>query len=61
MYFQDVSSLLHMDGHGLYVWPTYGIGLLIIAYNVLAPLRHRKQVVSQIKRQIQDVRRRGVE
>ena len=61
MYFQDVTSLLNMGGHGLYVWPTYGIGLLVIAYNVLAPLWHRKRVISQIKRQIQDVRRRGVE
>ena len=52
MYFQDIASVLHMDGHGIYVWSTYGIGLLIIAYNVLVPLRHSRQVIGQIKRQI---------
>ncbi len=44
--------MLHMDGHGIYVWSTYGISLLIVAYNVLAPLRQKKQVIGQIKRQI---------
>jgi len=52
VYFQDIASVLHMDGHGIYVWSTYGIGLLIVAYNVLAPLRHKKQVIGQIKRQM---------
>ncbi|WP_062269562.1 heme exporter protein CcmD [Endozoicomonas arenosclerae] len=52
MYFESFASLIHMDGHGMYVWPTYGIGLLIIAYNIISPLRARKRIVAQIQRQV---------
>ncbi|WP_034837516.1 heme exporter protein CcmD [Endozoicomonas numazuensis] len=52
MYFDSLASLIHMDGHGIYVWSTYGIGLLIIAYNIVSPLRARKRIVAQIQRQV---------
>ena len=52
MYFESFSSLVHMDGHGLYVWSTYGIGLLVIAYNVIAPLMSRKKTLRRIRRQM---------
>ena len=52
MYFQDFASMAHMGGHGIYVWSTYGIGLLIIAYNILAPMMARRKIVAQITRQI---------
>lgn len=28
MYFSDFASLAHMDGQGVFVWGTCGIGLL---------------------------------
>ena len=52
MYFDSFSSLVHMDGHGLYVWSTYGIGLLVIGYNVIAPLLNRKKTLRRIQRQL---------
>ncbi|MGI9278976.1 MAG: heme exporter protein CcmD [Endozoicomonas sp.] len=52
MYFENLASLIHMEGHGVYVWSTYGIGLLIIAYNIISPLRARKRIVAQIQRQV---------
>lgn len=52
MYFENFSSLLHMDGHGLYVWSAYAVGLLLIAYNVIAPLMARTRVVEHAKRQM---------
>lgn len=52
MYFENFSSLMHMDGHGLYVWSTYGIGLAVIAYNVVAPLLAGKRITGRIRRQV---------
>ena len=52
MYFYNFANLVHMDGHGLYVWSTYGIGMAVVAYNVVAPLLSRKQIVRRIKRQM---------
>lgn len=61
MYFEDFASLVHMDGHGVYVWSTYAIGLLIIAYNVISPLLARRRITGQIRRQVrsQEGSRRG--
>ena len=52
MYFSSFASLLNMEGHGIYVWTAYGIGLLIIAYNIISPLCARRRIISQIRRQV---------
>ena len=49
MYFDSLSSLIDMDGHGAYVWAVYGIGLLIILYNIGVPLLRQKQVIRSIQ------------
>lgn len=38
--------------HGAYVWSAYGIGLLVIAGNLVAVVKRRRQVVDQIRRRI---------
>ena len=30
MYFDSLQSLLHMDGHGVYVWAAYLVTLLVV-------------------------------
>lgn len=50
MYFDNFYSLIHMDGHGLYVWAAYGIGLLVILYNIVAPIMKYRKVISAIHR-----------
>ncbi len=51
MYFDDWNSLLLMDGHGLYVWTAYGLGLAVLVWNVVMPLRQRRHVVAEMQRQ----------
>ncbi len=58
MYFESLASLIHMDGHGVFVWAAYGIGVLIIAYNIISPLRARKRILSQVLRQVRSSRSR---
>ena len=44
----SVAAFFDMGGHGLYVWSSYFIALLIFAWNVVQPLRRRRQVVASI-------------
>ncbi|MGI9273321.1 MAG: heme exporter protein CcmD [Endozoicomonas sp.] len=56
MYFEDLTSFITMGGHGPYVWSAYGIGLVVLTWNVLAPLRARKRIVAQVQRQARQQR-----
>ncbi len=38
--------------HGGYVWSAYGIALIILAGNLVAPLRRARQVKRNIKRKL---------
>ncbi|MET4695472.1 heme exporter protein CcmD [Endozoicomonas lisbonensis] len=49
MVFDSVSSLIDMGGHGVYVWTAYGIGLLVILYNIGVPLLRQQQVIRSIQ------------
>ena len=50
MYFDSLSSLMDMGGHGVYVWTAYGVGLLVVLYNILAPLLRNRQIIHSIQR-----------
>ncbi len=36
--FDNLQDFLQMDGHGFYVWLSYGIALLVVSYLVAAPI-----------------------
>jgi heme exporter protein D len=40
--FTSFSEFLAMGTHGFYVWSAYGISLLVLAINLLLPLRARR-------------------
>lgn len=42
MAFESISDFFNMGGHGLYVWLSYGLGLVIILLSVLVPLQQGK-------------------
>ena len=49
MYFDSISEILFMDGHGLYVWMSYLAALLIVLVNyfsVRSLLRKEKKSLS---------------
>jgi heme exporter protein D len=48
----NVAAFFDMGGHGLYVWSSYFIALLIFAWNVVQPLRRRRQVVAEHRRRL---------
>ena len=42
MYFESLSALIHMDGHGVYVWSVYAVALVIVIQQVVAPVLRMK-------------------
>lgn len=50
MYFDNWSDFFAMGGHGVYVWSAYGFALLIIIWNVLAPVLAHKKAITQVRR-----------
>ncbi|AQA18812.1 heme exporter protein CcmD [Halioglobus japonicus] len=55
MYFDSFQTLMHMDGHGPYVWAAYAITLAVIVLMLLLPGRRARaqlrQVAGELRRQ----------
>ncbi|ASP40243.1 heme exporter protein CcmD [Bacterioplanes sanyensis] len=47
MEFSSFSEFLAMGKHGFYVWLSYGLTALIVAFNVLQPWLRRRQLIKQ--------------
>ncbi|MGY8870830.1 MAG: heme exporter protein CcmD [Pseudomonadales bacterium] len=52
MQFETMSEFITMDGHGLYVWLSYGIGVSIIIGNLVLPLFKRKELMQSLARRL---------
>ena len=52
MYFESLSALLAMDGHGSFVWSAYAIAALVLASLVLSPLRKKRRFFLQQRQQL---------
>lgn len=47
--FPDFQSFMWMDGHGPYVWGSYGATFLALAFLVVEPVLQRKRLVRRQK------------
>ncbi|MGB0468457.1 MAG: heme exporter protein CcmD [Pontibacterium sp.] len=52
MSFDSFSEFLAMGGHGLYVWLSYGIVLVLFIINLAGPLLRKKQLISELTRRL---------
>lgn len=50
MAFESFADFIAMGKHGPYVWSAYGITLVVVLANIVAPLIRRKGLVGDIKR-----------
>ena len=48
MYFKNLEQLLHMDGHGVFVWAAYAIAVFVIIVILLAPARRQRRFLTQL-------------
>ncbi|WP_114418729.1 heme exporter protein CcmD [Marinospirillum perlucidum] len=56
MYFDSLSEFINMGGQGLYVWSSFALSLLLMAFNILLPWLKlkatRKQLARQLRREV---------
>jgi len=52
MSFDSFNAFLQMGGHGLYVWLSYGMGLIILLMAGVSPMREKKRVFRQLAQQL---------
>ncbi len=52
MAFESFTDFLKMGDDALYVWLSYGIALVVIAINVLAPRTAKKQLYKEHLRKV---------
>ncbi|GAA0689099.1 hypothetical protein GCM10009104_14300 [Marinobacterium maritimum] len=52
MSFNSFSEFLSMGGHGLYVWLSYGLGVAILAANLILPKLAGNQLLKEQKRRL---------
>jgi heme exporter protein D len=50
--FASFADFLEMGKHGLYVWLSYGIALVIILYNVVAVILNKRRFFNEAKRRL---------
>lgn len=48
MYFDNLQSLLFMEGHGVYVWAAYLVTVLVIMAALTVPVRRRRRLLGQL-------------
>ena len=46
----SLNEFFHMGGYGFYVWTSYGIALVVLLANIIAPLRQRRKILKNIAR-----------
>lgn len=47
--FPDFQSFMWMNGHGPYVWGSYGVTFLALAFLALEPIIQRRRFIRQQK------------
>jgi heme exporter protein D len=51
-YFASFQDLLTMDGHGIYVWSTVVVTLVVLIWLVVTPILSRRALLKEIARDI---------
>ena len=46
MSFDSLQSFIAMGGHGPYVWGSYLVAAVVVAYNVVSPVIARRRVIT---------------
>lgn len=51
MYFDSLTELWTMAGHGPYVWAAYAISFIVLAALIMLPAKHYRQQLRHIRQQ----------
>ena len=56
----NLVEFFAMGGYAFYVWMSYGIALVVLAFNIIQPLIQQKRALRAIKRRRQRHQRQAV-
>ncbi len=45
----NMAEFLSMDGYGVYVWPSYALFVLALAWDALSPVLRRRRVLHDLR------------
>ena len=48
MYFESLDTLIHMDGHGVYVWSVYVVATVVVSLLAAIPLRRKRRMLQSV-------------
>ena len=54
-----MEEFLHMGGYARFVWPAYGLGFLVLAWNVWSALRLHREALIRARRRAEIGRTEG--
>jgi len=52
-----MKEFFHMGGYALYVWPSYGLAMIVLIANLVAPVLQRRRLLADIARKLRRARR----
>ena len=52
MYFDSFTALMHMDGHGAFVWSAYAITFAVLITLVISPIMKKRRFIKQQRMQL---------
>jgi len=61
IHWTSFSDFIAMGGYGLYVWGSFGATALIMAIEPIVVVRHRRNTIARLKRQLRAEDRSGHE
>ncbi len=55
----NLNEFFHMGGYAAYVWSSYAIALVVLLANVVAPIRQRRKLFTQLARRVRRERKKS--
>jgi heme exporter protein D len=52
MYFETLSQLIEMDGHGVFVWAAYAVTLVVITALFVVPAMKHTRIKRELRQRI---------
>jgi heme exporter protein D len=52
-----MKEFFAMGGYAVYVWPSFGLALIVLVANIVAPMQQRKRALTNIARKLRRARK----
>lgn len=53
-----MADFLAMGGYGVYIWPAYGVFVIVLAIDAIAPRVRRRRVLTELRGKLKRARSR---